>query len=58
VVNFSLRFLMHLVELKDEKYIMNRKKYEDGGEAKVLSKIPEDLRPYAVLFAQIPEILK
>ncbi len=42
-----------------EKYVINnRKNYEKGGEEKVLSKIPEDLRPYAVLFAEIPEILK
>jgi len=37
-----------------EKYIRNRKKYE----GKALFKIPEDLRPYAVLFAEIPQILK
>ncbi len=41
-----------------EKYVMNRRKYEDGGEGKVLSKIPENLRPYAVLFAEMPEILR
>ncbi len=41
-----------------EKYVRSRKKYEDGGEGKVLSKVPEDLKPYAVLFAEIPEILK
>jgi len=41
-----------------EKYAMNRRKYEDGGEGKALSKIPEHLKPYAVLFAEIPEILK
>ncbi len=41
-----------------EKYVRSRKKYEDGGVGKVLSRVPEDLKPYAVLFAEIPEILK